>query len=167
MQTDDTTDTQAIERLFHEFLNGWNIGDASAFAAPFTDPVDFIAFDGAHLTSRREIEAVHQELFDTWLRGTRITGSPTIRYLSADVALVVARGDTIMRGKAKPAPERDSIQTLTAVRTAEGWRFSSFHNTRVRLIGQGTRSALVWLLTDKLWKWFGGRAQQLEPTQGA
>jgi uncharacterized protein (TIGR02246 family) len=154
-------DTSAVQDLFRAVLEGWNTGSGERFAAPFTDPCDFIAFDGTHLTSREQIATVHQELFDKWLRGTRLTGDPQVRFLTPDVALIVARGDTIMRGKSKPAAERASIQTLTAVRTADGWRFVSFQNTRVRLIGQNGRSALVWLATDKLWKVLGGRQTTL------
>ena len=39
--------------------------------AAVTNPCDFIAFDGTHLTRRAAIEVVHQELFDKWLKGTR------------------------------------------------------------------------------------------------
>ena len=59
---------------------------------------------------------------------------------------------TILRGKSRPAPERDSIQTLVAVRDAGGWSFVSFHNTRIRPIAAGGMSALLWLLPDKLWR---------------
>jgi hypothetical protein len=57
-----------------------------------------------------------------------------------------------MRRKAEPAPERDSIQTLVAVRETDGWSFASFQNTRIRPIGGGTASALLWLVPDKLWR---------------
>src|SRR5215204_5672880 len=71
-----------------------------------------------------------------------------------DVALVHAAGGTIMRGKAKTSPERDSIQTLVAVREGTEWRFAAFHNTRVRPIGSGAATFLIWALTDKLWRIF-------------
>jgi uncharacterized protein (TIGR02246 family) len=98
-------DEAAIQALFQEFLDGWNDGSGERYAAPFTDPCDFIAFDGTHLTSTQQIATVHQELFDKWLRGTRPTGQPNVRFLGPHAALVVARGDTIMRGKTRPAPD--------------------------------------------------------------
>ncbi len=39
-----------------------------------------------------------------------------VRFLTADVVLMHAIGGTIMRGKSKPSPARDSIQTLVAKR---------------------------------------------------
>jgi hypothetical protein len=39
-----------------------------------------------------------------------------VRFLSPDVALMHAVGGTVMRGKSEPSPERDSIQTLVAIR---------------------------------------------------
>jgi hypothetical protein len=51
-----------------------------------------------------------------------------------------------MRGRSTPSPERDSIQTLVAVRRAGVWRFVAFHNTRIRPMG---RNALDTLLADR------------------
>ena len=59
-----------------------------------------------------------------------------------------------MRGKTKPSPERDSIQTLVAVREDAQWRFAAFHNSRVRPIGGSAATFLLWAVTDKLWRIF-------------
>ena len=58
-----------------------------------------------------------------------------------------------MRGKSEPAPERDSIQTLVAVKRNGEWLFAAFHNTRVRPIGSAL-TFLVWTISDLLWKVF-------------
>jgi hypothetical protein len=68
------------------------------------------------------------------------------------VAIVHALGGTVMRSKSEPTPERDSIQTLVAVRDAGGWSFVSFQNTRIRPIGAGAVSAVLWLVPDRLWR---------------
>jgi uncharacterized protein (TIGR02246 family) len=75
-----------------------------------------------------------------------------IRFLTPDVALVHATGGTIMAGKTAPSAERASIQTLVATKREGEWRFTAFHNNRVRPIGSGF---LIWLLSDTLWKLFG------------
>ena len=60
---------------------------------------------------------------------------------------------TIMRGRSAPSPERDSIQTLVAVRRAGVWRLVAFQNTRIRPIGQNVPGTLCWLIGDWFWKW--------------
>lgn len=89
------SDHDAVQAPFAQVLDGWNQGDGRAFAAPFAESADFIAFDGTHLTSRDQIATVHQELFDKWLKGTRLTGEARIRFLSPDVALLTSRGGTM------------------------------------------------------------------------
>ena len=105
------------------------------------------------MRGREQIAAVHQELFERWLRGSRLVEERTeVRFVGPDVAIVHSIGGTVMRGKAEPAPERDSIQTLMAVRRDGAWSFDSFQNTRIRPIGAGPASALLWLVPDKLWR---------------
>lgn len=150
-------DETAVRDLFGQFLGGWNQGSGAAFAAPFTEEVTFIGFDGTYFTSRSDVATFHQTLFDKWLKGSRLTGDVTVRFLAPGVALLIGRGTTIMRGKAKPAKERDSIQTFTAVHTPDGWRLTSFQNTRRRPMGETARATMLWLFTDLLWKLFGPR----------
>jgi uncharacterized protein (TIGR02246 family) len=151
-------DELEIRALHARLLDAWNEADAEAFASPFGDDACFVPFDGSVLIGRDQIAAAHRPLFDRWLKGTRLVDEHTqVRFLGADVALVLAVGGTVMRGKSKPAPARDSIQTLVAVREGgqgEAWSFVSFQNTRIRPIGSGAMSALLWLIPDKLWGLF-------------
>jgi uncharacterized protein (TIGR02246 family) len=161
--TDETTSTikaqnpdeAPIRELFGLLLDDWGRGDGEAYGSRFTEDADYVAFDGTHTRGRDEIFASHQELFDKWLKHTRLTGRVlSIKFPSPDVALVHATGGTIMRGKTKPSPERDSIQTLVAVREGIEWRFAAFHNSRVRPIGGNVATFLIWALTDRLWRIF-------------
>ena len=149
-------DERAIRDLFEGMLEDWARGDGASYGSRFVEDADYVAFDGTHTRGSANISASHQELFDRWLKGSRLTGRVlSVRFLGPDAALVHATGGTIMRGKAGPAPERDSIQTLVAVREDGGWRFAAFHNSRVRPIGDGFRSFLAWALADLLWKVLG------------
>lgn len=146
-------DERAISELFGGLLEDWARGDGEAYGSRFTEDADYVAFDGTHTKGRDEISSSHQELFDKWLKGSRLTGRILgVKFLTPDVALVHATGGTVMRGRAEPSPERDSIQTLVAVRREGGWRFAAFHNSRVRPIGGGFTAFLVWALTDSMWK---------------
>jgi len=76
----------------------------------------------------------------------------TEQLLSPDVAVMHAVGGTVMRGKSEPTPERDSIQTLVAVRQDGEWRLAAFQNTRLHPINTSSGPFLVWTLSDLLWK---------------
>ena len=142
-----------IRALFEQMIEGWNKGSGKQFAAPFDEEAVFIAFDGSQTEGRAEIERTHQELFDKWLKGSRLVGEITnIRFLSADVALIHSTGGTILKDKDKPSPERDSIQTLVAVRKGSDWKFTAFHNNRIRPIRNKATNAFIWMFTDWLWK---------------
>ena len=155
-KTANPADEEAVRGLYQELMDGWNRGSGTAFAAAFTHDGDLVAFDGTHFKGRREIAPFHQELFEKWLKGTRLVGEvKDVRFLSPDVALMHAVGSTVMLGKDEPSPERDSIQTLVATREQDGqWRIAAFQNTRVRPMGPNPIAFLLWALTDLLWKVF-------------
>jgi uncharacterized protein (TIGR02246 family) len=153
--TTHQADEAQILALFDDLLEDWGRGDGEAYGSRFTEDADYVAFDGTRTRGRQEIAASHQQLFDKWLKGTQLKGRIlSVRFLGSDVALVHATGGTIIRGKTKPSPERDSIQTLVAVRDGGGWRFAAFHNSRVRPIGSNPAAFLIWAITDKLWRIF-------------
>ncbi len=153
--TANSADEAAVRGLYQQLMDGWNQGSGAAFAAVFTEDGDLVAFDGTHFKGRQEIASSHQQLFDKWMKGTRLVGQvKDVRFLSHDVALMHAVGSTVMRGKSEPSPERDSIQTLVATRQGDEWRLAAFQNTRVRPIGRNAVTFLVWMLSDWLWKIF-------------
>lgn len=161
-QTSQSPDESAVRGLYQEFMDAWNRGSGEDFAAGFAHDGDLIGFDGTHLKGRQEIGPFHQELFNKYLKGTRLVGQVTnVRFLAPDVALMHAVGGTIMRGKSQASPERDSIQTLVAIRTDNQWRLAAFQNTRLRRMGDGARGFLLWTLTDLLWKLFGSRKREV------
>ena len=147
-------DEEAVRDLYRELMEGWNRGSGEDFAAVFTEDGDLVAFDGTHFEGREEIAPFHQELFDKWMKGTRLVGRvKDVRFLSPDVALMHAVGSTVMRGKNASSPERDSIQTLVAVRHNAQWRLAAFQNTRLRVMRNGI-TFLISTFSDLLWKVF-------------
>jgi uncharacterized protein (TIGR02246 family) len=145
-------DEPAVRDLYQQLLDGWNQGSGAAFAAAFMEDGDLVAFDGTHFKGRREIAPFHQELFDKWLKGTRLVGKvKSVRFLTPDVAVMHCIGSTVMRGESEPSPERDSIQTLVVTRQNDEWRIAAFQNTRIRPIGRNPLSFLVWAFSDWLW----------------
>jgi uncharacterized protein (TIGR02246 family) len=117
----------SIRALYERMMDGWNNGSAELFASPFEEDADLVAFDGTRFRNRDEIVASHQPLFDGWLKGTRLTGEVRdIRFLSPEIAIMHAVGGTIMRNRSEPAPARDSVQTLVAVKRDGEWRMWHF-----------------------------------------
>jgi uncharacterized protein (TIGR02246 family) len=152
--TVNPADEAAVRALYQKLMDGWNRGSGAAFAAAFMEDGDLVAFDGTHFEGREEIAPFHQELFDKWLKGTRLVGQvKDVRFLSPDIALMHAVGGTVMRGKSEPSPERDSIQTLVAIRRDGEWRLAAFQNTRIRPM-RNVAAFLVWTFSDLLWKVF-------------
>src|SRR2546426_109515 len=98
-----------IRALYLAAMQGWNVASGGAFAAPFTEDADFIAFDGVRFRGRDEIARFHDPLFKTHLRGTRLVGDVTdVRFIAPGVAILHAYGGTVMRGRREAGPERDS-----------------------------------------------------------
>jgi uncharacterized protein (TIGR02246 family) len=151
----DSADEAAVRALYQQLMDGWNQGSGDAFAAVFTEDGDLVGFDGTHFKGRQEIAPFHQQLFDKWLKGSRLVGEvKDVRFLSPDVALMHAVSGTVMRGKSEPVPERDSIQTLVATRQDGEWRLAAFQNTRLHPMDSSAGPFLVWTLSDLLWKVF-------------
>jgi len=144
-----------IAALFDRLTAAWNAGNGEAYGQAFTRDADYVAFDGTHLRGRPEIVRVHRQLFETHLRGSNLSGRITsIRLLTPDIAVVHVTGDTVLSGRSAPSPERHSIQTFVALYDGTEWRFTAFHNNRIRPIGKGL-STFLWLFTDWLWRQFG------------
>ena len=152
----DSADEAAVRALYQQLMDGWNQGSGAAFAAVFTEDGDLVGFDGTHLKGRQEIAPFHQQLFDKWLKGSRLVGQvKDVRLLHPDIAVMHAVGGTVMRGKSEPSPERDSIQTLVATRQeGDEWRLAAFQNTRLHPINNSAITFLIWTLSDLLWKVF-------------
>jgi len=160
----DSADEAAVRALYQQLMDGWNQGSGDAFAAVFTEDGDLVGFDGTHLKGRQEIAPFHQQLFDKWLKGSRLVGQvKDVRLLHPDIAVMHAVGGTVMRGKCEPSPERDSIQTLVATRQeGDEWRLAAFQNTRLHPINNSAITFLIWTLSDLLWKVFRLIKQRIE-----
>ena len=63
--TQTAADEDAIRAIHQRIIDAWNAGDGDAFAAPFSDRADFVAWNGTHLEGRQEIAAFHRQMFDT------------------------------------------------------------------------------------------------------
>jgi uncharacterized protein (TIGR02246 family) len=72
--TRTAADEDAIYAIHRRMIDAWNAGDGAAFASPFTDDADFVAFEGTHLKGRQEISLFHQRIFNTVVKESRLEG---------------------------------------------------------------------------------------------
>ncbi len=145
-----------MQALMRPLADCWESGDAKAYADLFTAEANYVTFDGVLQKGRAAIAAAHEPLFEKWLKGSRVTGEITsMRFLSPNVALIHAVGNTILAEQSAPAANRASIQTLVAGKRDGAWRFTAFYNTRMRPIGMGLGSVLAWRFADLAWKLLG------------
>lgn len=126
-------DEREIRARYAEMLDAWTRGDAEAYGAPLTEDVDYMPYDGTRLSGRQAVVDSHDQLFRGVLYGSSLVGEvESIRYVHPDVAVVHATGSVLVPWRSKLPRRRLSRQTLVAVRTDDGWKFTAFQNGRVR-----------------------------------
>jgi len=130
-QEADAGDEAVIRNIPQKMVDAWNRGSGDAFAAPFGESADFIAFEGTHLKGRRAIAAFHQRLFDTVVKGTRIEGEAKfVRFLEPELAVMQAVVRVALPGKADTSPSRDSMQLFVAAKRDGAWGVEAMLNAR-------------------------------------
>ena len=141
-------DEAAIRDLYQRMIDGWNTGSGEGFASVFAEDGEQVAFDGTRYQGRTAIAAAHQQLFGTWVKGSRLVGRVLgVRLLTKDVAQMNTIGGTVLAGQSDIAPDRNSVQTFVAVKRDGVWRVAAFHNTRAEYLGRPDKAQA---LTDEL-----------------
>ncbi|MRH90876.1 SgcJ/EcaC family oxidoreductase [Nocardia sp. SYP-A9097] len=121
-------DTTAIHALLERSAEAWGRGDGAGYGACFTDDATDVTFVGTVYHGGKEIGAAHQALFDSFLKGTRLTiDIQEIRHYGMDTAVVVTRGES-GRGEAK---KLGKLATYTVIRDTGGeWRIAAVQKTQ-------------------------------------
>ncbi|MEU6022092.1 SgcJ/EcaC family oxidoreductase [Micromonospora sp. NPDC047134] len=128
-----TMDDRRIRELFDRLMQAWTDNDAAAYGACFTDDSDYVSYDGTRAVGRRDMQEAHDRLFRGVLAGSALVGEiESIRYVTDGVAIVHGTASVLMPWRSRLPKRRLSRQTLVAVRTDQGWRFTALHNGRVR-----------------------------------
>ena len=106
----------------------WNRGDGAAYGACFTADATDVTFVGTVYHGRVEIGLAHQALFDSFLKGTRLT---------VDI-LEIRRYGTILPSLSREVNPRRAmpkklgkLATYTVIRDADGqWRIAAVQKTQ-------------------------------------
>ncbi|TQK50674.1 uncharacterized protein (TIGR02246 family) [Streptomyces sp. SLBN-118] len=126
----DDRDHSAIRALLEQSRAAWNRGDGTAYGEQFTADATDVTFVGTAYHGGQDIGRAHQALFDSFLKGTRLTIEIVdIRLYGPDTAVVLTRGD-VHKGEAK---RLGKLATYTVVRGEDGrWRIAAVQKTRRR-----------------------------------
>lgn len=113
------SDDEQVHALFEQALSAWTAGDAQAYGACFTPDCDYVSFDGTRAHGVQPMVDSHDKLFRGVLTGSSLVGEiESIRYLSADIALVQGFASVLVAWRTEPPKRRLTRTTVVAVRTA-------------------------------------------------
>ncbi|MCA1221057.1 SgcJ/EcaC family oxidoreductase [Streptomyces sp. 8L] len=114
-------------------IEGWNRGDAVAFAADFAPDGELIDFEGTVHKGRDTVIACQQPLFDTVLKGSRLVRSQVefVRLVAPDFAVIHHRFGMTMAGEEEPPPSRYFLQLFAMVRQDGRWEIATLQNARL------------------------------------
>jgi uncharacterized protein (TIGR02246 family) len=125
--TSPEADLVAVHALLEQSQDAWNRGDGAAYGALFTDDATDVTYVGTVYRGGLEIGRAHQALFDSFLKGSRLVIEIVdIRFLGADAAVVVTRGD-VHKGRPK---KLGKLATYTLVRQGGSWRIAAVQKTQ-------------------------------------
>ncbi|MDT7784331.1 MAG: hypothetical protein QOF58_2750 [Pseudonocardiales bacterium] len=121
------SDEVGVRALFAELAEAWNRGDGAAYGECFTDDATYVAWVGTTYRGGKDIGRSHQVLFDTYLKGTKLTteGDVDVRFYGEDTAVLTSRGDV-----GKKQSKGTKVQTFTLVRRNGMWKIAAFQNTK-------------------------------------
>jgi uncharacterized protein (TIGR02246 family) len=122
--------------LYRDLITAWNRRDAVAMAALFLENGDVIGFDGSMLSGASEIQTSLAEIFTEHPTPPYVAKVRGVRLLRPDILLVKGIAGMAPPGARDLDPGLNAVQTLVAVREADGWRVASFQTTPAAFHGR-------------------------------
>ncbi|WP_412543674.1 SgcJ/EcaC family oxidoreductase [Longispora sp. K20-0274] len=125
-------DAAALRGVPQRIVAAWADNDADAFAAAFTEDATLILPNDVYLTSREQIRTFMANAYAGPFKGSRVFGEPlALKFLSADVALVITRGGVMAPGEDVVAAERAIRATWVVAKRDGEWLIAAYQNTPV------------------------------------
>ncbi|MFD2762709.1 SgcJ/EcaC family oxidoreductase [Micromonospora eburnea] len=122
-------DQAGVAALPGRIVAAWAQHDADAFGAVFVDDGTMILPD-LYLKGRDAIAAFMRDAFAGPYQGTTVTGQPIdVRFLSAEVALVLTVGGVLLPGETAVAPERAIRASWLMVKRDGAWHLAAYQNS--------------------------------------
>ena len=143
----EDSDSAAIRHLYEHILLAWNQRDAGAMAACFTEDGSMIGFDGSQVDTREQIEGHLRPIFADHPTAAYVAKVREVRILGSGVGLLRAVAGMVPPGSKEIKADRNTIQSLVAVKNGDGWRAALFQSTPAAWHGRSEDSAA---LTEEL-----------------
>ena len=124
-------DVKKIEAVVERIFEAWREGDAVKYANEFEDDIDYVVWNGMKFKGRAANIRSHQQIFDTFYKGTRVeTKIVSIRFLSQEVAAVHLEAQ-LFRGETR-VPNVPPVRPLLIMKKSKkGWKIAVFQNTPI------------------------------------
>jgi uncharacterized protein (TIGR02246 family) len=119
----------ALHALYQRILDGWNGASADDFAARFADDGEVVGFDGSQSKGRTVIAKEMARIFADHPTGSYVGKVRSVRFLGSEAAVLRADAGMAPPGQTDLEPKLNSVQTLVAERTNDGWRVVLYQNT--------------------------------------
>lgn len=124
-------DEAAIRENVKQMETGWNTGSGTLFAKPFAEDADYVIINGMQIKGREVIGKAHQQIFDTFYKGSTLSLSvKQVRFIRPDVAVVHLAGHLKSR-RGEEAHEANATITLVMTKDKGEWKIAAFQNTEV------------------------------------
>ena len=125
---------EAIQAVFHTLATAWNSADAVLFSSVFTPDADYVTFNGQHLKGRQVIAQTHADLWNKFLKGSRLVATEPlhVRFVDDVTAIAHGTGAVLMRWQKAPSASRLSINTNVLIKQNDQWLITAFHNCRIQ-----------------------------------
>ena len=124
-----------VRDLYARLLGAWNDHDAEAFAALFGEDGAMVGFDGSQAAG----PAIRDHLtpiFAAHPTAAYVAHVREVRSLAPGVALLRAAAGMVPPGGGDLNPAVNTLQTLLAARSGNGWRIVLFQNTPAQFHGR-------------------------------
>jgi uncharacterized protein (TIGR02246 family) len=132
---DMSTDT-AVRDLYTRLIGAWNGRDADAFAALFAPDGTSVGFDGSQASTPDGITVHLRPVFADHPTAAYVAKVREVRPVGIGGALLRAIAGMVPPGARELRPELNTVQSLVAEETADGWRIVLFQNTPARYDGR-------------------------------
>ncbi len=122
-------DEGAIRSVFNRFAEDWNTPGFPGLESLLTSDADFVVVTGKWLKGKSEVIAYHRELLKSFYLGSRLTVEDiNIRFVDGGHAVVhiASAVDYTQKGE---NVHRPSLATATLLKSPDGWKIDTFHNT--------------------------------------